>query len=532
MKRKFKYIFVGCIIFGISACQSRSDVPEMPSGEVQEEENVYLGMTVSFSNKIGTRVPDDIVTEPGKESEILVSEVLLVLADGNNKNVAAGILENVASIKGENRDYVIGIPFRLVKNRTGQTLNVYAFCNPTNELKSLAKNTPDGVLPEEFIDKAYTLTDFSNDPAWKPGHFFMSNARFYQTVLPENWSEYRSVSTPFPLLGENGKLEVERSVARFDYKTVREGNKYPVSSDKDDIEITDNPGIQIQLTDAAFINVSKSFYYLRRVGDEGITNIKYCGDETIENFVIDTDARYKMDFESWLSKEEYFYGNIEKPDSWTWDNLSSISENEEDNVWGEDDSSTQGYHIWRYITENTAPTVISQDRKISTGIVFKGKIIPGESCSEEMKAALEKAEEPIYVFDNKLYGTWSMAEKAGEGNEQLRVAWNSVENDNLSYEDAGFTVYKPVNGVYENYYFYWNIHNDNEIDDQTDENFLCPMKYAVVRNNVYKISVDAIFNFGYPDDYPSDKKDLSPRIMVSVKVVPWVERKYDLIIDE
>lgn len=58
------------------------------------------------------------------------------------------------------------------------------------------------------------------------------------------------------------------------------------------------------------------------------------------------------------------------------------------------------------------------------------------------------------------------------------------------------------------------------------------MKYAVVRNNIYKLSIDGIFNFGYPDDYPSDKKDLLPRIMVSVKVLPWVVQDYELTIEE
>lgn len=532
MKWIFKCLFVGCVILGVAACQNQPDSPTPPFGEVQEEENVYLKMAMSFSAKTGTRTPsDNVVTEPGKESETIVSEVLLVLADDDNRNIAAGILENASSIKGEHRNYVIGIPFRLVKNHTGETLNVYAFCNPTEELKSLAKNTPDGTLPEYFIDKIYTLTGFNNDPAWEPGHFLMSNARSYQTVLPDNWSDYRSISTPFPLLGEK-ELEVERTVARFDYKMIREENKYPVSSDKNDIDKTDNPEVLIQLTDAAFINASKNFYYVKRVGDEGITNINYCGEETGENFVIDTDARYKMDLENWSSKNEYFYSNMEDPDSWIWDNLSSITENEEDNVWGDDDEITRGYHIWRYIAENTAPTVISQDRKISTGIVFKGKIIPGENCSQEMKNALEKAEEPIYVFDNILYGTWSMTKKAGETNEQLRVACYAVENDKLSYEEAGFTVYKPTNGIYENYYFYWNIHNDNGIDDPMDDKFLCPMKYAVVRNNIYKLSIDGIFNFGYPDDYPSDKKDLLPRIMVSVKVLPWVVQDYELTIEE
>ena len=289
------------------------------------------------------------------------------------------------------------------------------------------------------------------------------------------------------------------------------------------------------MTEAAFINVSKNFYYLRRIGYEGMANIQYCGVETAENYVIDTDAEHKrLIADGWATKADYFYSNLEQPDSWVWDSLASLTQTEEDNEWGGNTDQTKGYHIWRYITENTAPSRESQVNAISTGIVFKGRIIPGTDCDPELANILNAGLDPIYVYDHKLYGTWSMAGKAGETDEDLRVAWNAVEKNGVSLEEAGFTEYKPVNGIYENYYFYWNIHNDNEVDDRQHPDFLGPMKYAVVRNNVYKLSVEAIFNFGLPQIIPPEEKEESSSsyMMVSVKILPWVERSYEITIEE
>ena len=567
MKRICKYLSTVCALIVLYACQKTTFMTPSPA-PTTDEECVYMGMTLAFSGNSGTRsdetsdsempggeMPDggepqedpdnpsdgepqedpdnpEFGTEPGKESETAISEILLVLADAENRNVAAGLLENAAPVTGTTGNYVIAVPFRYVKELTGQTLNVYVFCNPTEELKSLAKNTPQGTLPTDFVDKIYTLSDFESDAAWQPGHFPMSNARAYTTTLPDSWNGYRAIASPFPLLGDE-ELEVERSIARFDYKTVKPENRYPVSADPAQIDETENPGVEIQLTQAAFVNVSKSFYYLRRVGDEGLANIRLCGVETKDNYVIDTDAAYKLEITNgWFAKAEYFYSNLEEPSTWVWDSLAALTETEEDNPWGGDTEPTQGFHIWRYLPENTAPSRESQVNAISTGIVFKGRIVPGTDCDPQLAAVLEAGEEPVYVYKNKLYGTWSMAEAAGETNEELRVAWNAVEKNEESLTEAGFTEYKPVNGIYENYYFYWNIHNDNKVDDPEAPDYLGPMKFAVVRNNVYKLKVDAIFNFGLTDPTPPGENGKNLYMMVTVKVLPWIEQKYEITIEE
>lgn len=543
MKRFCDYLWSSGLLLGLCACQ-HPDV-SAPREEAKDAESVFVELSVAFTDGSGTRsatdtpddegyVTSDDGTEPGKASETAISELLLVLADAENRNIAAGLLEEARSESETESRYVVAVPFRFVKDHTGEEVSVYLFCNPTDEMKSLAKNTPEGALPTEFIDKIYTLADPADDRAWREGAFLMSNARKYVTTLPEKWSDYRSLSSPFPLLGDR-TLEVERSVARFDYKTVKTDNRYPVSIDRDRIDQTENPGIEIQLTQAAVVNVNRSFYYLRRVGDEHLTNIEICGTETSENYVLDPFAADKVNGAAgWASKADHYLYNLEAPDSWEWTQLSSLAQTEEDSEWGGNTEETKGYHIWRYVTENAAPDRASQVESISTGIVFKGRIVPGADCEAEMAELLRAGEEPVYVYGNRLYGSWSMVERAAATNEDLRVAWEAVEKNGASLEEAHFTRYTPVNGEYVNYYFYWTVHNDNGVTDPEDPDYLSPMKFAVVRNNVYKLAVEALFGFGATDPEPPDKPEEDPDtyMLVTVKILPWVERSFEITIEE
>ncbi len=98
---------------------------------------------------------------------------------------------------------------------------------------------------------------------------------------------------------------------------------------------------------------------------------------------------------------------------------------------------------------------------------------------------------------------------------------------------AGITIYQssqdPKYGVgYYCYYYYWNRHNDNGLDG-----IMGPMEFDVVRNNVYKLSVDNISRLGHPRIPANDPENPTPDtpdessnlyIDVNVQVVPWAVR--------
>ncbi|MDE7149408.1 MAG: Mfa1 family fimbria major subunit [Bacteroidales bacterium] len=111
---------------------------------------------------------------------------------------------------------------------------------------------------------------------------------------------------------------------------------------------------------------------------------------------------------------------------------------------------------------------------------------------------------------------------------------------------AGFTLYEASNDEdggmesaegsrephgpgYYCYYYYWNRHNADNIFGT-----MSPMEFAVVRNNVYKLSVKSIQRFGHPritendpdpltPDTPCEKDDLY--MSVDIEVAPWVVRE-------
>lgn len=98
---------------------------------------------------------------------------------------------------------------------------------------------------------------------------------------------------------------------------------------------------------------------------------------------------------------------------------------------------------------------------------------------------------------------------------------------------GGITIYQPSNDDSEGwgyycYYYYWNRHNDNG-----RPGVMGPMEFAVVRNNVYKLSVDKISRLGHPrisendpepptPDTPDEKDDIY--LSVSCRVLPWTVR--------
>lgn len=505
-------------------------------------------------------------TEVGKDRENRINQIMLVFTDENNKYLTSTNVTSVSPTTSTENEYVITVPpERLAEyvspepaqgGEAEQRLaNVYAYCNPTPELRALAGAAEGSTQVADFVEKAHTITDSENASVWQDNNFLMSNAVKHQITLPVSWYDHLSSSSAFNI----GTLKVERSVARFDYKAEHTDNIYRVrkslSSDND--TETDNPGIYIQLTDVALINMSKSFYYLRRVSTDGKnTNASICGVETKTNYVVDTDATEKAQYTTpanWTDKNTHFFYNLEESNTWRWTSLADISDNELENPWGTDEGekSTKGYHIWRYAIENTIPqdadgTNTLQKNGITTGVVFRAKIGIDTNYSGDVKW---NSEDPIYVFRNVLYGNWEAVGKYAEKNSSSEVAYayNAVEAGDYDYEEAGFTVYNPnADGNHYAYYYYWNRHNDNGLNGVGGKDpVMGPMEFAVVRNNVYKLSVEAIFRFGYPEgetpdpDTPDEEKptedpeDPDPEdpkvfLKVNVEILPWVVRENEI----
>lgn len=133
---------------------------------------------------------------------------------------------------------------------------------------------------------------------------------------------------------------------------------------------------------------------------------------------------------------------------------------------------------------------------------------------------------------NSLFNIWDAARQT---NPSSTAAQNAKSTFKSAATAAGFTLYQSSQDSqtkewgYYCYYYYWNRHNDNGIDGT-----MGPMEFAVVRNNVYKLTINSINTLGHPripENDPDDPKPDTPDekseiyLTVSVDVLPWVVRE-------
>lgn len=550
--KRWSYLFMAMgIATAFSACSDEVDLSTNNGGSTEESTSqVFMQFNLELpAESRSTTQPgggSDAGVEIGKDYENQVSEVLVVITDATDDKFITGSTVTNLIPTGNNTTYVVPFNTNKLVDYVGDPVNIYVYCNPTKELKEKLEKEED-----IDVDASYTLTSATDETIWsitkgttdnkKIGHFLMTNAdNDYKRTLPANLDNYKVESNPFDLK----TIKVERAAARFDYKSTVANETYTLMEDEDG-----DPEVTITLTDMALVNLSKEFYYLRRVSADGTsTNATIGGTETNTNYVVDTDYDWKSGSTITDYSDHFFYVYNQNSASadYTWTSISSLTNNEDDtdNSWNTD--GTKGdYKIWRYATENTIPAAVSNQKKgITTGVVFKGEINAAEGSA--IKTAMD-AGYLVYVFDNILWGTWNEVETAAKATESgsstllnpsLAAAYNEATDD--GYTDAkavaaGFTIFRPNTdneNKYEVLYYYWNRHNDNN-----NNGSMGPMEFAVVRNNVYKLSVTGVNKFGHPTDPKDDPDPENPEdpdeeddvyFKVAVEVLPWVVRINDI----
>ena len=578
-------------------------------------------------------------TEVGKDYENKVNGVLIVLADASNNFIAAGEHNSLPVV----REGIVNTTQKINKSALAayygngtlgagkDQVNLYVFCNPTMELKQIFEKSG---TDNKWIDEIATLEEEPNGTAtgaavWggndhKAG-FLMATAssKDIKKYIPKNftdWDNFTTENNAFDFSGKNtlsngteigniGNIRVERVVARFDFKdgSPSKDQTY-VIAEKDD-----KPTLKVKLNKMALINMSKHFYYLRRVSgngladnglaDNGLPNkVEICGTEYDSgqswNYVVDTDAEQKKgDINASYPFADYFNFCLGHQDNNTWSIdetardqwytslISDVIKKDEDNddKWN-NNHSRDGYRIWRYATENTIPGMNKQENGISTGIVFKGKIQVTTDAPQALQDAINKAtggsnaDAILYAYSNQLYVSWTEVRETAldaTANEEFKKAvfgtpkntpsktvysddtkspdylwniWHNVKGHNdaaalsafkevATNKDHQFTLYQSSRDEndgagYYCYYFYWNRHNDNG-----NNGVMGPMEFAVVRNNVYKLSVVDINRLGHPRLSENDPDPVDPGtpdekgdiyLKLSVEVLPWVVRINDI----
>ena len=351
------------------------------------------------------------------------------------------------------------------------------------------------------------------------------------------------------------EVNVERMAARLDYKAEA---SYTCTDPA-------YSGATVEITGAALVNnLTEGSYLLKRVADDvNGNNLSYLGDETADENGVATN--YVLD--PWTaSKNGNLYG--------TW----FMNGSPDPNWWAgyvqPGTSVSDGAETWQrigYTLENTtAADAAGSD--YSTGVVFKAKFYPkgvanytdGETffaLGNRLFASMEDMMKNFYgsKFDElddliKKCETWrdvkqfitstlltndpsgynKYLEGLAEGKDDTgavsdasSLIWSNYMLNECGYsKDENGKVVLDQNGkvtrialkpygtrTYEDatcYYTWWVRHSNDNDDTKKDI-----MEYAIVRNNIYKITVESIYSLG--DPVPGDKG-----LRVNVYVNNWL----------
>lgn len=559
---------------------------------VYEGDKAYMTVQVNMPSAPGTRsnTTDDggsnSGVEIGKDYENNVKRMYVVLARStDNAFIVCGDMSGRLKQSANKQAYVgtseitktqLAEFYNDSKTPTDKKeVNVFIFCNPTDHLIDILEAARyedtqwyNAICKEGNVDTAWDTTN--------GGSFLMSNYAIATRKLPNtmnDWLVY-SEANPFNLSGINnagslsqvdnseGAVKVERSVARFDFKDgsrdlpseirPEAANTYPVVQV---INAQGTPGdyiVNVQLGKMALVNMNNSFYYLRRVSDNGLpVNQKLCapekpwftlpggmGTSLTGNYVVDAWATEK---DNWVAKgkeapaaelSNYFRyplfnedGKIDNTnqDNNRWDTqlLSTVlgenSTEDNDNSWNMPNKHGE-YRIWRYVTENTVSGASKQVNGITTGIVFKGKMIPtaaaSESSDEDTKYLAkvlsytanglgnDSYKDPIiYMFGGNLYVTWPKVREAVKA-----VAYNS-ETKKWSRSHPLYVAVYGTGGTGEtddalaqdqkSANYKWNIWNDN--NKTLEGSYFSDFRKAATNAGItiYQSSQDDAGGWGY-----------------------------------
>lgn len=151
---------------------------------------------------------------------------------------------------------------------------------------------------------------------------------------------------------------------------------------------------------------------------------------------------------------------------------------------------------------------------------------PNQNLGETYDSYLESANYAWSVWAKDGKELVEVIDGKEKPSEELKAMREAVTGAGITiYQSSVDSDYGPG---YFCYYYYWNRHNDNGLNGS-----MGPMEFAVVRNNIYKLSVNRISRLGHPripENDPDNPTPSSPDesdeiyLDVSIKIAPWVVR--------
>lgn len=444
----------------------------------------------------------------------------------------------------------------------GQDLQLVVVCNPTDVSSNFAKDNQggkDGTF--SFTDvTASPLGDFGKDGNSMP----MTNVSEYPIEVFKNittddtnelLAQLRALFLPSEdvLVCKLGDaLSVERAVARLDLKDRTSGNNWTYTVG----EGTSNAGqLKIKMYSVQPFNVNKSSYVLRHrsngTNEKADAEIGLFGNEkgdtpNIYTWVAGSDWSSTLPY----TKTTNFLNKLDPEDKYLIKNNGSASNAGELTIsyitttdYNLKRNPQDGYYPCFYVSENTLPNInlMNEDNlpNNATGVAFKFEILdknnssmtiytPTESYPAEVAICIDEDEEEESTEDP---GTQVDLEDEGD-TEPGEVVTRKIK---ITMNDGKWMdVEAAADGKFYLTYYGFIRHNDvtitstetNVTDSGTETVEVIkpgPMRYAVVRNNVYQMHIKNIENLPFPEE----PKNLY--LALEIRVLAWARHDISVV---
>lgn len=544
----------GCLLMAsLAAGCAQEDIGTVSTGGGGMSPTSYVSLsfaspqgTPTRSNPNGGETGDGL--EAGQDNENAITSAVAFFYQGNNgvngdgtTQINAAVSFNVGSTMSGDRTYTTSPQQVDLENGI---YNVIVVANPGADW---------------WTGKTLRLSDVRDHiqtAAWTASESGCSN--FVMTSAADATLTLNSNPEDNPATAE---VDVERMAARLDYKTT---GTYTCD---DPAYESNNQKATVEITGAALVNnLTAGSYLLKRVADDVKgTNLSYLGDETADengvatNYVLDPWTTNK-------SKDLYgeWFGNISQdPNYWA----AYVQQGT---------SVSDGTETWQRIGYTLENTTAAEEagKRYSTGVVFKAKFYPkgvanyndGETFfayGTKIYASMEDMMAGFYgskfadldnitncttwgevkqfitstLLTNDPSGYNKYLEGLAEGkNDAETVSGASLTWSNYMKNECGYSA-SLNNGVYsvtldQNedistrealqpygtrtyedatcYYTWWVRHSNDNNDDAKGM-----MEYAIVRNNIYKLTVNSVYSLG--GEVPEDES-----LIVDVYVNDWL----------
>lgn len=565
------YGIIALLLLSLGACSLIHDDMEELGYREDGSAYAYVSLTihtgtagnVTRANPTGGETGDGY--EDGQTYENAVSNLTLffypaTLGDGgvnrDNVNFTAKVfINNIVELQNDpqqpiDRTYEVG-PVKVNGLKMNQQYHVLAVANAGKDFGS--DITDLNKLRGKTISSVYTYDPDATDPQDVYSNFVMASEGDENPVLEISYenSETNPAETT---------INLERLVARVDYKTI-DNNVYQLSSSLitpglNPAQSSQTQDVTASITRAFLVNTyNQDTYVLKRVA-EGSTDgpITYLGDETTGNYVIDpnTSAKTLDDVSTNATWYGHYFPNLNDGNSEEWENWLIEGDEVID-----PDNTQEAWLRLGYPKENTS-SVDAQGKYYSTGVVFEASYKGIDGVAEgstffrykgmiypTLEAAMEATYNEAYFKEDQTFDTFKILTEyinSLPGNEDpagykdyLKTAkadnfgdgsvwtWGYYKQYILSFDEKGQATAKTRKALHDRgygtetflngrgYYIYWIRHNGGDNATQFDETK--PMAYGIVRNNVYKLTVNSISKIG--DDTPGGNATLD--ILVAVQ---------------